>query len=67
MKFQEVPSVADILNNGSGTNHFEFSQTYDEVVDKIAFIIHSSGTTGTVHLKRLIRMDYRANTFSRHA
>ncbi|RAH64512.1 putative NRPS-like enzyme [Aspergillus aculeatinus CBS 121060] len=46
MKFQEVPSVADILNNGSGTNHFEFSQTYDEVVDKIAFIIHSSGTTG---------------------
>ncbi|PYI36626.1 NRPS-like enzyme [Aspergillus indologenus CBS 114.80] len=46
MQFQEVPSVADILGNGSGTSHFEFSKTYDEVVDQIAFIIHSSGTTG---------------------
>lgn len=47
MQFHEVPSVADIFSNGSDASHFEFSKTYDEVVDKIAFMIHSSGTTGT--------------------
>ncbi|GLA05490.1 putative NRPS-like protein biosynthetic cluster [Aspergillus niger] len=46
MQFHEVPSVADIFSNESDASHFEFSKTYDEVVDKIAFMIHSSGTTG---------------------
>ncbi|PYH42518.1 putative NRPS-like enzyme [Aspergillus saccharolyticus JOP 1030-1] len=43
----EVPSVTHIFSKPSGGNkRFEFSKTYDEMVDKIAFMIHSSGTTG---------------------
>lgn len=48
MDFWEVPSLADILDDkeGEGLNHYPLSKTYEEIEDEVAFIIHSSGTTG---------------------
>ncbi|KAF7597548.1 hypothetical protein BBP40_000026 [Aspergillus hancockii] len=40
----EIPSSADIL--GGTTTPFPFSKTFEEVRDEVAFIAHSSGTTG---------------------
>ncbi|PWY68472.1 acetyl-CoA synthetase-like protein [Aspergillus heteromorphus CBS 117.55] len=46
MRTHEVPSVTDTFGHRSGTKRFDFARTYDEMVNKIAFMIHSSGTTG---------------------
>jgi acyl-coenzyme A synthetase/AMP-(fatty) acid ligase len=40
----EIPSSADIL--GGTTTSFPFSKTFVEVRNDVAFIAHSSGTTG---------------------
>ncbi|GIK05627.1 putative NRPS-like protein biosynthetic cluster [Aspergillus viridinutans] len=42
----EVPSVAEMLNDNSNVKNYDFTSTYEEMEDKPAFIIHSSGTTG---------------------
>ncbi|RLL93364.1 hypothetical protein CFD26_101118 [Aspergillus turcosus] len=42
----EVPSVTEMLNDNSNVKHYCFTSTYEEMEDKPAFIIHSSGTTG---------------------
>lgn len=46
IKSHEVPSVAEIFSGQTSTDRFGFSKTYEEMVNKIAFMIHSSGTTG---------------------
>lgn len=46
MDFLEVPSFMDILGDEEGLNHYPLEKTYDEIEDEVAFIIHSSGTTG---------------------
>ncbi|KAF4201232.1 hypothetical protein CNMCM8927_001880 [Aspergillus lentulus] len=42
----EVPSVTEMLNDNLNVKHYDFASTYEEMEDKTAFIIHSSGTTG---------------------
>lgn len=42
---QELPTFAEMLE--SQTSFYPFSKTYEEIEDDTAFIIHSSGTTGT--------------------
>ncbi|KAF7154930.1 hypothetical protein CNMCM5623_003188 [Aspergillus felis] len=42
----EVPSVTEMLNDNSNVENYSFTSTYEEMEDKAAFIIHSSGTTG---------------------
>jgi acyl-CoA synthetase (AMP-forming)/AMP-acid ligase II len=44
----EVPSVAEMLDDNSNVKRYSFTSTYEEMEDKTAFIIHSSGTTGRV-------------------
>lgn len=46
MNFWQVPSMADILDDEEGLNHYPLSKTYEEIEDEVAFMIHSSGTTG---------------------
>jgi thioester reductase-like protein len=42
----EVRSVTEMLNDNSNVKNYSFTSTYEEMEDKTAFIIHSSGTTG---------------------
>lgn len=42
----EVPSFADMMSRE--TSAYPLSSTFEEVKDKVAFIAHSSGTTGTL-------------------
>ncbi|KAF7586115.1 hypothetical protein BBP40_009428 [Aspergillus hancockii] len=44
--FYEVPGTADIMNNSSGWDPYPSGKTFAEAEDGVAFIIHSSGTTG---------------------
>lgn len=43
---KELPTFAEMLE--SQTSSYPFSKTYEEIENDTAFIIHSSGTTGTV-------------------
>lgn len=45
--FYEVPATADILNCSHVPEPYLFTKTFAEAEDDVAFIIHSSGTTGT--------------------
>ena len=51
MNFWQVPSMADILDDEEGLNHYPLSKTYEEIEDEVAFMIHSSGTTGKEQAK----------------
>jgi len=42
----KVLSITEILEDTHGLDHYPFEKTFDEIEDKVAFIIHSSGTTG---------------------
>jgi hypothetical protein len=42
----EVPNVIEILDDVRGLDHYLFEKSYGEIEDEIAFMIHSSGTTG---------------------
>ncbi|KAJ5897984.1 hypothetical protein N7504_008272 [Penicillium tannophilum] len=42
----EVPSIDDILGDSRGLEQYCFEKSYGEIEDEIAFMIHSSGTTG---------------------
>lgn len=42
----EVPSIIDILEDVRGLDQYCFEKSYEEIEDEIAFMIHSSGTTG---------------------
>ncbi|KAB8226591.1 hypothetical protein BDV33DRAFT_197585 [Aspergillus novoparasiticus] len=44
--FYEVPATADILNCSNVPEPYPFIKTFAEAEDDVAFIIHSSGTTG---------------------
>jgi phenylacetate-coenzyme A ligase PaaK-like adenylate-forming protein len=44
-EFHEVPGTEDIINS-IGSEPYPFSKTFAEAEDNVAFIIHSSGTTG---------------------
>lgn len=46
MNFLEVPSFIDSLDDEGGLNHYPLEKTYEEIEDEVAFMIHSSGTTG---------------------
>ena len=46
MDFLEVPSFTDILDDEGGLNHYPLEKTCEEIEDEVAFMIHSSGTTG---------------------
>lgn len=57
---QELPTFAEMLE--SQTSFYPFSKTYEEIENDTAFIIHSSGTTGTklsrLHSEALALADY---------
>lgn len=40
----EIPSLADMLSQD--VSAYPFTRTFEDVKDKVAFIAHSSGTTG---------------------
>lgn len=42
----EVPSIDGILGDSRGLEQYCFEKSYGEIEDEIAFMIHSSGTTG---------------------
>ena len=44
--FYEVPATADILNCSNVPEPYPVTKTFAEAEDDVAFIIHSSGTTG---------------------
>ncbi|KAB8258604.1 hypothetical protein BDV32DRAFT_68400 [Aspergillus pseudonomiae] len=44
--FYEVPATADILNSSNVPEPYPFTKTFAEAENDVAFIIHSSGTTG---------------------
>jgi acyl-CoA synthetase (AMP-forming)/AMP-acid ligase II len=73
MKFQKVPSVADIFSGQTDTDQFKFSKTYDEMMNEVAFMIHSSGTTGTYEAAEpdgngtSFACDLKLTVFKRHA
>lgn len=46
MNFLGVPSFTDILDDEGGLNYYPLEKTYEEIEDEVAFMIHSSGTTG---------------------
>lgn len=46
MNFLGVPSFTDILDDKGGLNYYPLEKTYEEIEDEVAFMIHSSGTTG---------------------
>ncbi|KAJ5945718.1 NRPS-like enzyme [Penicillium verhagenii] len=49
----EVPGVTEIFDDICGLDHYPFEKTFEEIEDQVAFMIHSSGTTGMpkpVHL-----------------
>ena len=50
---KELPTFAEMIE--SQTSFYPFPKTYEEVEKDTAFIIHSSGTTGT---ERLILDDF---------
>ena len=46
MSFLEVPSFACMLDDEGGLKHHSLEKKYGEIEDEVAFMIHSSGTTG---------------------
>jgi hypothetical protein len=42
----EVPSITNILEDIRGLDQYLFEKSYGEIEDEVAFMIHSSGTTG---------------------
>lgn len=44
LKSAQIPSLAEMLANP--TELYPFTKTFDEVKNDVAFIAHSSGTTG---------------------
>jgi len=44
LKSAQIPSLGEML--ASATELYPFTETFDEVKDDVAFIAHSSGTTG---------------------
>ncbi|KAL4860612.1 hypothetical protein BDV12DRAFT_209040 [Aspergillus spectabilis] len=44
--YLEVPSVFELLDATIEPKHYPFTKTFEDLEDEVAFIIHSSGTTG---------------------
>lgn len=46
LKMITIPSLEYFMDNES-TPHYPYTKTWEEAKDEIAYIIHTSGTTGT--------------------